>query len=178
MAVLADGIPREARVRAVRAHARPALVLVLALLAASTLTWVALDRRSVTRDLELRQAAHDEVIEIASAKVVQLTTFRPDSAEKDVGRLLAGVTERFRGDFDQQVRAFQEAVVKQKISSTGKVDSAAVTSLRDGAATVLVAASARTRSREAARPETRFYRLRVTLRRTSGSWQLDGMEFV
>lgn len=149
-------------------------ILVLALVALVVLVlWQANQLRLDRRGDSLREGA----VAAAEAQVLDLTTL--DSVSVDVN--LRRMAKRTSGDFRDQLqgitKTFSDLVAKNQIKASGLVVSRAVSSFSDSDATVLIASSAAI-SEKGGKPVTRTYRMRVKLERDSGSWKINGMEFV
>lgn len=110
--------------------------------------------------------------------MIALTSISADNAEQDITRLLAGATAGFRDQFEKQAVAFKKALSAGNVTSTGKVVSAGLVSLKDDHAVVLIAATGTVQNAQTTTPEARSYRLRAELDKTNGTWLVAGLEFV
>ena len=140
--------------------------------------YLGFDKLTVVRDADSRAATQAKVVEIASDKVLDLTRFSANTAERDTQRLLKGVTDEFRTNYQDQVKAFSSAVARERVTSTGTVASAGLKSLDDDTAEVLVAATGTVQNKKADEPQPRYYRLLVELKRVGDDWLVNGLEFV
>lgn len=145
----------------------------LALVLAAALVWQVVELRENHREDALR----DQVREVATAQVLDLTTL--DSATVD--QKLASMTARTAGEFTDQIgtitATFADLVRTNDIAASGVVDAAAVSRLTDDDATVVVASTASV-SEAGGAPTQRTYRLRITMEQREGDWKITGMEFV
>ena len=156
----------------------PLVVGITLTLALAALGWVGVDSYRTDHDADHRAQTYDEVTQVASDKILELTNLKPGNAAKARETLLDGVTDGFRADFAEQVADFTSTIRRQKVTSTGRIVSIAVDTVNDDSASVLVAASGSVANRRASKPEARHYRLRVDLLEVGGHWLVNGLEFV
>ena len=140
--------------------------------------YLGFNKLTVIRDADSRTATQAQVVEIARDKVLDLTRFSAKTAERDTQRLLEGVTDEFRTNYQDQVKAFGSAVTRERVTSTGTIASAGLKSLDGNTAEVLVAATGTVQNKKANQPEPRYYRLLVELKRVGDNWLVNGLEFV
>lgn len=162
-----------------RSLPRSPLVLCLTLaVALAGLAWIGFDSYRSKDDAHRQAETYDEVTQVASDKVLNLTNLRAGNAAQSREALMDGVTDDFRAEFSEQVEDFTSEVTREKVTSTGRVVSIAVDTLDDESASVLVAASGTVANRRARKPQERHYRLRVDLLEVDGRWLVNGLEFV
>lgn len=155
---------------------RLGLVLMgLALVAAAVF---AVNRVASVRDAGARSDDRREVVKVASAQVLGLTTVSEKTSAKQMDVLAARATAGFRAELRDQAAAFRSALKESKVSSTGAVASAGVVSLTDRRAEVLVAATSQVKNAKMKQAEPRQYRMRVELAKSKGQWLVSGLEFV
>jgi Mce-associated membrane protein len=160
-----------------QARTTSAIAYVLLVVIAS-LAWVGYDGLAAMRDGESLDATRAQVVDIASEKVLVLTRFSDKTSERDTRRLLEGVTDEFRDSYRTQIEAFGAAVTRDRVTATGTIASAGVKSLEGDTALVLVAATRTVQNKRTDKPEPRYYRLLVELKRAGGGWLVNGLEFV
>lgn len=166
------------RVTGTSLHRGPLILCLILTVAVAALGWIGLDNYSSRRDADRRAETYEEVTQIASDKVLDLTNLQAGNIAKASETLLDGVTDDFRADFTEQVDDFTRTVRWQKLTTTGRIVSIAVDTLDDDSASVLVAASGTVANRSASKPQARHYRLRVDLLEVEGHWLVNGLEFV
>lgn len=157
---------------------RPLILCLIVTVALSALGWAGFDSYRNNADADRRADTYDEVTQVASDKVLELTNLKAGNAAKARETLLDGVTDGFRAEFAEQVEDFTSTIRRQKVTSTGRIVSIAVDTVDDDSASVLVAASGTVTNRRASKPEARHYRLRVDLLEVGGRWLVNGLEFV
>jgi Mce-associated membrane protein len=157
---------------------RPLIVCLMVAVALAALGWIGFDSYRSSRNADRRAEAYDQVTQVASDKVLDLTNLQAGNADKASEELMDGVTDDFRAEFAEQVADFTSTLRRQQVTSTGRIVSIAVDSLDDDSASVLVAASGTVTNNRASKPQARYYRLRVDLLDVDGRWLVDGLEFV
>lgn len=155
-----------------RVGALVALAIVIALVV------VVIDQAGAVSDDRQRDKDGKAAVAAASAEVVNLTTVSAKDSAESIRRLLAGAAPSFQKEFKASQSAFENALKNEKVVSKGVVDSAGLVSLGGNKATVLVAASATVTNTNTKSPETRTYRLKVSVERISGKWLVSEMSFV
>lgn len=129
-------------------------------------------------------ASHERVAEeraaiaAASDEVVGLVSISGATSREDLDRLLDGATASFRSDLEDQSDRLLRALEQGKVTATGEVVSAGVSSIDEDTATVVVAAAGTVRNKGTAKAEPRSYRLRVDLAKEGDRWLVSGLEFV
>lgn len=119
-----------------------------------------------------------DAIDVAQAQVLDLTTLDGTTVDSHIASMSARVTGAFKQQFDGFAKTFASVVAKDKIRVTGRIDSSALSSYAEDAATVLVASTADVATGAKASPTERSYRMSVDLSRIGGKWLISGMEFV
>lgn len=138
----------------------------------------AVDRVVALRDAGSMAADRREVVDVASAQVLGLTTVSAKTSAQEIDALAARATAGFRTELRDQAQAFRSALKESKVSSTGTVASAGVVSLTDSRAEVLVAATSQVKNVKMKQAEPRQYRMRIELAKSKGQWLVSGLEFV
>lgn len=164
----------EARETPRRRRLLPALfvVVVLALLAAG------ISLSYAVRSAAAQDERNQRFVQTARQTVLNLTTIHPDSAQQDVDRLLAGASGDFKAEFEGREGPFVEVVQQARVDSNGEIIEAGMESSTADSADVLVAARAMVQNSDAAEPEPRDFRLRVTVVDDDGVMTASRVEFV
>lgn len=117
---------------------------------------------------------------IAGAKqgVVNMASLDFHRAKEDVQRLLDSSTGQFRDDFAQRANDFVTVVEQSKVVTQGTINAAAVESMDEHSASVLVAATSSITNAAGAKDEPRVWRLRVTVTEEGGQYKMSKLEFV
>ncbi len=110
--------------------------------------------------------------------VVNMTSLDFNRAKEDVQRVLDSSTGQFRDDFQQRAKDFASVVEQSKVVTQGTVNAAAVDSMDDHSASVLVSATSRITNSAGAKDEPRVWRLRVTVTEDGGQYKMSKLEFV
>lgn len=152
-----------------------AVALILALLGALAFGGVQVWR---LRDDSRQQHERAEVIKAVHVEVLALTNISANTTDQQIEELLAGMTERLRGEFAPQADSFRQAMVKSKVQSHGRIVAVGLTTMSDRRATAVVAAAARVANVRTAGEQDRSYRLGLSLQKVDGRWLVDSMEFV
>lgn len=132
---------------------------------------------------EHRRAVHEQKLsaEYAAAgrqSVVTLMSLDFNKAQDDVNRILDNSTGTFRDDFKNQVATFVKTAQDAKVVAEVAVNFAAVESMTNDSATILVSATSRVSNSAGARQEPQSWRLSVDLQRDGGRIKLAKVEFV
>ncbi|GAB7148840.1 hypothetical protein LRC537489_20760 [Mycobacterium riyadhense] len=148
------------------------IILICALVGASG--YVLWQDRNAT---ERRQRAANFV---AGAKqgVVNMASLDFRRAKDDVQRLLDSSTGQFRDDFQQRANDFVSVVEESKVVTQGTINAAAVESMDEHSASVLVVATSSITNAAGAKDEPRVWRLRVTVTEEGGQYKMSKLEFV
>ncbi|SNT50407.1 hypothetical protein [Rhodococcoides kyotonense] len=148
------------------------VVAVVALLAAAI--YLSFGLRSASAE----DARTERFVQTARQTVLNLTTIHPDSAQEDVDRLLAGASGDFKAEFEGREGPFVQVVQQARVDSNGQIIEAGMESATDDSADVLVAARAMVQNSDAAEPQPRDFRLRVTVVDDGGVMTASRVEFV
>jgi Mce-associated membrane protein len=149
-----------------------AIVLILGLTTASG--YMLLKQQQITRQQQ-RTAAF-----VAGAKqgVISLTSLDFNRAKEDVQRVIDSSTGQFKDQFQERAADFTKVVQESKAITEGTVNGAAVESMDEHSAKVLVSATSRVTNKPDAKDETRTWRLKVTVADDGGAYKMSNVEFV
>lgn len=117
-------------------------------------------------------------VSAARAEVLALTQISPATSDASIQKLIAGATDDFQAQLQDQAEAIRSAVKESKVTSTGTIASAGIVSLKGDKARVLVASSGSVKNTKTKAATPRTYRLDVRLERVKGRWLVAGLEFV
>lgn len=177
MAVDPDGTPQEVTGGrlVVSVDALRAAAVLLALVALVVVAVVQLQRLAgTTSDVDRGSSA----VAAARREVLALVRVDASSSDADLKRIGEGATSDFKSQFVSQATSFRAALKANRVVSTGRVDSAALSALSARSAVVLVATSGTVKNARSAKAQPRSYRLKVTLRDVKDAWLVSAMEFV
>ena len=110
--------------------------------------------------------------------VVTLMSLDFNKAKDDVQRIIDNSTGTFKDDFKNQAEDFIKVAQDSKVITEVTVNSAAVESMTDDSAVVLVSASSRVTNSAGAKQEPRSWRLSVNLQREGDQIKMSKVEFV
>lgn len=110
--------------------------------------------------------------------VINLTSLDFNRAKEDVQRVIDSSTGEFRDQFEQRAADFTTVVQESKAITEGTVNGAAVESMDEHSAKVLVSATSRVTNKVGAKDEPRTWRLRVTIADDGGQYKMSKVEFV
>ncbi|MFD4459054.1 hypothetical protein [Nocardia sp. NPDC058480] len=147
------------------------LVLITAVAASGYLTW----------HHQRTAGEADRTAEFAAAAeqgVVALTSLDFSHADQDVRRVLDLSTGAFRSDFEGRATDFTTVIQQSKVATAGRVTAAAVESMTEDSAVVLVAATSQVTNSAGAQQEPRTWRLSVTVTRDGDQLKMSKVEFV
>ncbi|WP_232329412.1 hypothetical protein [Nocardia violaceofusca] len=132
------------------------------------------------RHHEVSAKQHREAEFVAAARqgVTTLTSLDFNHAADDVKRVLDDSTGSFRNDFQSRADDFAKVIQQSKVATQGRVNAAAVQSMTDDSAVVLVAATSEVTNSAGAKQEPRAWRLSVTVERVDGRLKMSKVEFV
>jgi Mce-associated membrane protein len=149
-----------------------AVVLILSLAGASGyMIW---QHREASRQQQ-RAAAF-----VAGARqgVLNLTSLDFNKAKEDVQRVIDSSTGQFRDQFKERAADFAKVVQESKAITEGTVNGAAVESMDENSAKVLVSATSRVTNKVGVEEQPRTWRLRVTVADDDGQYKMAKVEFV
>jgi Mce-associated membrane protein len=152
--------------------AAPAVACTAALITLSVL--MVLDHRHQAADAQRRA----EYAAAGRQSVVTLMSLDFNKAKEDVQRIIDNSTGDFRDDFKNQADDFIKVAQESKVVTEVTVNTAAVESMSDDSAVVLVSASSRVTNAAGAKQEPRSWRLSVGLKRDGGQIKMSKVEFV
>lgn len=130
------------------------------------------------RDTAQRQQRAAAFVAGARQGVVNMTSLDFNKAQEDVQRVIDSSTGEFRDDFQQRAADFTKVVEQSKVVTQGTVNAAAVESVNEHSALVLVSATSRITNSAGAKDEPRAWRLRVTVTEDGGQYKMSKVEFV
>ena len=110
--------------------------------------------------------------------VINLTSLDFNRAKEDVQRVIDSSTGEFKDQFQQRAADFTRVVQESKAITEGTVNGAAVESMDEHSAKVLVCATSRVTNKPDAKDEPRTWRLKVTMADDGGQYKMSNVEFV
>jgi Mce-associated membrane protein len=134
-----------------------------------------LQHRDTTRHRQ-REAAF-----VAGAKqdVTYMISLDFNRANVDVQRVIDNSTGQFKDDFQHQANDFVSVVTQSKAVTEGKVNAAALESIKGNSAVVLVSATSQITNSPPGKDEPpRMWRLRVTIDDVGGKYKMSKVEYV
>jgi Mce-associated membrane protein len=149
-----------------------AIVLILGLAAASG--YMLLKQQQVTKQQQ-RTAAF-----IAGAKqgIISLTSLDFNRAKEDAQRVIDSSTGQFKAQFQERAADFTRVVQESKTITEGTINGAAVESMDEHSAKVLVSATSRVINKPEAKEAPLTWRLKVTVADDGGQYKMSNVEFV
>lgn len=116
----------------------------------------------------------------ARQDVINLMSIDFNTAQDSVQRVLDASTGRFRANFEDTAEEFVKALKDEKIITKATVNDAAVESMTDTSAVVLVSATSRREGAKAPaeQQQPRLWRVVVTLEREDGQIKMSAVDFV
>jgi len=117
-------------------------------------------------------------IDVGKQGAINLTTVDYAHAEVDVKRILDSATGQFYDEFSSRTGPFVDVVQKTQSKSSGAVTAAGVESMNSDEGQVLVAVTVTTATRGAADPQPRYWRMRLTVRKTDDGAKIAKVDFV
>lgn len=110
--------------------------------------------------------------------IINMTSLDFNRAKEDVQRVIDSSTGSFRDDFAQRAKDFTSVVEQSKVVTQGTVSSAALESMDEHSASVLVLATSKITNAAGAKDEPRIFRLRVTVTEDGGQYKMSKVDFV
>jgi Mce-associated membrane protein len=137
--------------------------------------WLAMDARDRRTHDDSRQAA----LQAARQEAVNLTTISYQTADADLGRIIAAATGTLKTQFQAQRAQFPTVLARDKSVSVGTVLAAGVASQSAGTVEALVAvdASVSNAASEKTGPVVKHYRMDMKLVRVGGHWLVSQVAF-
>lgn len=126
---------------------------------------------------------HQRAAEYAAAArqgVINLMAIDHTTAQDSVQRVLDGSAGRFRDNFAETAEEFVQALQDEKIVTKATVNDAAVESMTDDSAVVLVSATSRREGQQAPadQQQPRLWRIVLNMVRDGGQIKMSSVEFV
>jgi len=110
--------------------------------------------------------------------IINMTSLDFNRAKEDVQRVIDSSTGSFRDDFQQRAKDFTSVVEQSKVVTQGTVSSAALESMDEHSASVLILATSKITNAAGAKDEPRIFRLRVTVTEDGGQFKMSKVDFV
>lgn len=130
------------------------------------------------RDVIHREQRAARFIAGARQGVVNMTSLDSKKAKEDVQRVINSSTGEFRNEFQDHAKEFAMVIERSKVATEGTVDAAAIDSMQERSASVLVSARSRVSNSAGAKDEPRTWRLRVTVTEDAGDYKMSKVDFV
>jgi Mce-associated membrane protein len=148
------------------------VLLLCALVAGIVLTL--LDRRDDNRREDARQAA----LQAARQQAVNMTTISYETADRDLGRIIAAATGTLKTQFQAQEKSFPDVLRKEKSISVGTVLASGIASETGNKVEALVAVDAAVRNATSgSSPAVKHYRMDMTLVHHGKHWLVSDVAF-
>ena len=125
-----------------------------------------------------READRDALLKAGRQTVVDFTTYKYQSWDADVQRVLADATGPFKDEFSTTAGQLKGPVVANKATSQGEVLDAGMVSTDTDSAQVLVVADAKITNTAAADGQLRRYRIKLDMVRVGDAWLTAGLQAV
>lgn len=140
---------------------------------ASTSAWIVVKHRQAEhqRDLSAQFSA------AARQGVVSLMSLDFNRAKEDVQRIVDNSTGQFREDFQSQAEEFAKVAESSKVVTEANVTAAAVQTMTEDTADVLVAAASTITNAQGAKDDPRSWRLIVSVARDGDQIKMAKVEF-
>jgi Mce-associated membrane protein len=134
----------------------------------------------MSQDHEASERAQRAANFVAGAKqgIINMTSLDFNRAKEDVQRVIDSSTGSFRDDFQQRAKDFTSVVEQSKVVTQGTVSSAALESMDEHSASVLILATSKITNAAGAKDEPRVFRLRVTVTEDGGQFKMSKVDFV
>ena len=124
------------------------------------------------------EQARQTFIEVGKQGAINLTTIDYTHAEVDVKRILDSATGQFHDEFSGRAGSFVDVVQKAQSKSSGTVTEAGVESMDSDEGQVLVAVTVNTTTGGVADQQPRYWRMRLTVRKTDDGAKIAKVDFV
>jgi Mce-associated membrane protein len=172
----AESTPRRLRVPRVAGFAMPlavaTIVVIFALLGASG--WMLWHHHTAVAERQQRAA----YVAAARQGVINLTSLDFNHAQEDVQRVLDSGTGEFRDEFQRVAGDFASVVKDSKAVTEGSIKAAAVESMSNNSAVVLLLGNERITNSAGAKNDPRVFRFRVTVTRDGDQLKISKVEYV
>jgi Mce-associated membrane protein len=129
-------------------------------------------------EAEQRQARTNAFVAGAKQGVLNMTSLDFNKAKEDVQRVIDGSTGDFKNEFQQRAADFTRVVEQSKVVTEGTVNAAALVSMDEDSAVVLVSATSHITSSTGTKNPPLPWRLRVTVTEEGGQYKMSKVEFV
>ncbi|KUI29050.1 hypothetical protein [Mycobacterium sp. GA-2829] len=129
------------------------------------------------RQAQAEQQRSAEFAAAARQGVVTLMSLNFNTAKDDVARIIDNATGKFKEDFEASAADFTTVAERSKVVTEANVNAAAVQSMTDNSAVVLVAATSRITNETGAKQDPRTWRLIVDVVRDGDRIKLSKVEF-
>lgn len=149
-----------------------AALVIVALVAATVVLAIA------KRNDDSRDARRGEFVSTARQVVLNMTSFKKESASDDVKKLLDQSSGEFMQDFGSKSDPLADIVQRLQIDATGDIIESALESDDGDTATVLVVAGMQFTNAGTTEMQNRTFRLRVTVTDADGRMTASKVEFV
>ncbi|OBG31607.1 hypothetical protein A5673_03315 [Mycobacterium sp. E3198] len=130
------------------------------------------------RGVEQQRQRSAEFAGAARNAIVTMMTIHATKAREDLQRFVDDTTGTFKLSILMGGEDAVKAVEQSKVNSTGTVQAAAVQSMSQDSAVVLVAAKSEITKPGQPKPESRSMRIVVTIQRDAGQLKISRLEFV
>ncbi|MGW0042805.1 hypothetical protein [Rhodococcus sp. NPDC003348] len=124
------------------------------------------------------ETSRQQALEAARQTAMNLATIDHEHARQDVDRVLAGATGDFRDQFADSADSLVSVVEDTRVTTVGERADAAVESWDGDHGTVLVQVSSTVTNLSAAQPQSRVWRLRMTMDRVGDGYRTATLEYV
>lgn len=125
-----------------------------------------------------RDQLREQILAAARQRAVNFVTLDYRNLDRDLGRVRAGATGKFREEFTAGTANLRQIVTQNKAVAKGEVLEAGIVSSDADSARVLVVADSAVTNTASTKPETRHYRLQLDLVLRKGQWLVSDLEFV
>jgi Mce-associated membrane protein len=129
-------------------------------------------------DVEQRQERTAAFVAGAKRGVVNMTSLDFNKAKEDVQRVIDSSTGEFKDDFARRAADFTKVIEQSKVVTEGTVNAAALVSMDEDSAVVLVSATSHITSSAGSKNGPLPWRLRVTVTEEGGQYKMSKVEFV
>ena len=130
------------------------------------------------RDAVQREQQSAEYVAAGRQGVVNLMSLNFTKAQEDVERIIDNATGQFKEDFEAQADDFVRIAQSATVVTEATINAAAVESMTDDSAVVLIAVTSRVSNSTGAEEEARSFRLSVTVQREGDQIKMSRVEFV
>lgn len=130
------------------------------------------------RDSCQREERAARLIAGARQGVANMTSLDFKKAKEDIQRVITSSTGEFRNEFQDRGKEFATVIEQSKVTTQGTVNAAAIESMEERSASVLVSATSRVTNSTGAKDEPRTWRFRVTVTEDGGDYKVSKVDFV